>query len=176
MFPNTNVYRSVFSMFSIIIGILGVQAFLPLFFRGGQGIANRLRRDVCRVGWFQKVQTMWAFSQRFSTAICHIDFPRSLIFISRILLVVLQVENVFLFAFSSVFTVFVRLLFSSLFRATRLGYILKRTKRKIREKNEHLVSRPFTSNNNEQNDLPQISKINASMRLLILASEKKSMN
>ena len=35
-------------------------------------------------------------------------------------------------------------------RATRLRYNLEKTKRKIRENNEHLVNRPFTSNSNEQ--------------------------
>ena len=30
----------------------------------------------------------------------------------------------------------------------------KETKRKIRENNEHLVPRPFTSNNHEQIDIP----------------------
>ena len=35
-----------------------------------------------------------------------------------------------------------------------LRYNLKKTKRKIRENNEHLVPRPFTSNNNGQINIP----------------------
>ena len=38
------------------------------------------------------------------------------------------------------------------FRAMRLKNNQEKTKRKIRENNEHLVPRPFTSNNEDQND------------------------